>query len=488
MSPRFENYFDILLHHRLLRGEKTALKYEGTEVSYSLLDDNINRFGNVLKRLGVGPGERLTIALPDCPDTCYAFFGSMKCGVCPVIVSPDSSREDYEFIIEDSQSTALVTTASSNCAGVRIPLLKCALCVEDEDYRAMCAKASVKLDPGNSPAEDITFLVYTTDSEGKLRGVPHSQADMLCSAENYAGLVLNMSENDVVFSASKLSGSYGMGNSLFFPLYFGATVVLLAQKSLPTEVFRIVTESGPTIFFAVPTLYSMMLKTMNEDVRFDSIRFCVSAGDALPAAIYHEWKKRTGLEIVEGIGSTETLHIVISNRPGDVHPGSSGFVVPSYETRIVDENGLPAASGRSGLLLIRGGSIAPCYWNRPYMTAKTMLAEGWLKTGDIYIEEDGCYTYLGRTDQMFKSGGNWVSPAKVEEVLRGHPSVKECAVGRRKFENLMKPVAYVVVNPGAEVTQLARDLRSYVLRRLPKYMCPVLFDFCVDLPKITGRS
>ena len=232
-----------------------------------------------------------------------------------------------------------------------------------------------------------------------------------------------------------------------------------------------------------------MLKTLNETHSLDSLRLCSSAGEALPAATYHSWKELTGLEIIDGIGSTEALHIFISNRPGAVRPGASGYLVPPYEAKIVDGDGLPVPSGEPGDLLIRGKSTAPFYWNRPDKTAETMLADGWLRTGDIYVEKEGCYTYQGRADDMFKVDALWVSPITVEEVLREHPAVLECALTWRKLEGLVKPLAHVVLNAGfQEDMSLFRDLRNHVLQKLPEYMCPVQVVFCAALPKTdTGK-
>ncbi len=483
MSEHSQGFFPILQRHRLTRGGKTALICEGREVSFALLDDQINRFGNVLKGLGVRPKERVIVALPDGPDCFYAFLGSMKGGAWPVLLSPELAAGDYEFIVKDTQATALVTVERSAAATVSAPSVKHRLIIEADHYQALFAAASAVLEPASAATDDAAFLMYTTGGSGELRGVPHSQSAMLCCAENYAGRVLNMSEHDVVFSASKLSLSYGLGNSLIFPLYFGASVVLSPARSTPAEAFRVVAESRPTIIFAVPTLYGMMLKTLDEEVQLASLRLCVSAGEALPAALYHEWKKATGLEIIEGLGATETLHIFIANRPGASHPGSSGAVVPSYEVRLTDEDGQPAAPGEPGLLLVRGRSIASRYWNRPEATAKAMLADGWLKTGDICLEEDGRYTHQGRADTMFKAGGQWVSPARVEAVLQEHPSVKACLVTPHKLEGLLKPIAHVVLKPGTKGDMaMVRELRSHVLGRLPKTMCPVQFNFREDLP------
>ncbi len=489
MTSRFNDYSALLRHQALVRGDKTALIYEGTAVSYALLEENVNRFGNLLKTLGLLPRERIVIALPDCPEIFYAFLGGMKYGVCPILLSPDLSRGSYEYVLEDAQATVVITVGSSEAVTATSGSLKMTLRIDEARYGGLFGKAAPALDPHPAPEDGIAFMLYTSGSTGKPKGVPHSQEDMLFCAEHYSGRILEMSETDVIFSASKLFFAYGLGNSLIFPLAAGASVILLPRKSTPAEVFRVIAEGRPTLFFAVPTLYNMLIKTMAEEASFPSLRMCISAGEALPAGLCHEWKRLTGLEIIDGIGSTEALHIFISNRPGDVRPGSTGFVVPGYEARIIGEDGLPVASGQPGTLLIRGESTARQYWRRPEITARTMLADGWLNTGDVYVEEEGCYTYQGRADDMFKSGGNWVSPVQVEEVLRNHPAVLECAVTSRRLESLVKPLAYVVLKAGGEGDMaLTRQLRSFVLERLPEYLCPVQFVFTEAIPKTeTGK-
>lgn len=312
---------------------------------------------------------------------------------------------------------------------------------------------------------------------------------MLFTARQYAGKVLNMTEKDVIFSASKMFFAYGFGNSLTFPLYYGASAVLLAKKAEPYDVFRMIEQYQPTLLFCVPTLYNMLIKIMEGPVLLPSLRLCVSAGEALPASTYRIWKELTGLEIINGAGSTETMHIVISNMPGDVRPESSGFAVPGYEMKIIGEDGLPVKSGEQGILHLRGGSITPFYWNLPEKSAETILPGGWLKTGDYYMEVDGCYTYLGREDDMFKVGGAWVSPLKVEEAIRSHPCIMECAVTSRKLEGLLVPMAYVVLNPDFTGNmELTRELRDHVLKQLPGHMCPVQIHYVEDIPKTrTGK-
>lgn len=490
MTKRFYNVVcELLDPHVTSRGDQTAVYYQDQRISYARLQEQVNRFGNLLKELKVPPGERVLIALPDCPECVYAFLGSIKYGAWPVLVSPLLPPDAYAFMLNDSQASVVITTNASQAPQVRSEHLRHLLCIDDQGFAAKAAAASPELDPYPSREEDIAFLLYSSGSTGNPKGVPHRHRDLPFTADVYARQVLQISSEDLCFSASKLFFAYGLGNSLSFPFRAGAGVVLFPGKATALEVCKIISSYRPSLFFGVPTLYNLMLKTLNETDSLKSLRLCASAGEALPAATYLSWKKLTGLEIIDGIGSTEALHIFIANRPGAVRPGTSGYLVPPYEARIVDNDGVPVASGEPGHLLIRGKSTAPFYWNRPDKTAQTMLAYGWLRTGDIYIEEEGCYSFQGRADDMFKVDAHWVSPLTVEEALREHPGVLECAVTWRKLEGLVVPRAHVVLNPGfQEGMKLYRDLRAHVLQRLPEYMCPVEIVFSAELPKTdTGK-
>ncbi len=480
---------ELLDEQNDLRGDKVAIYYEEERISYPQLRERVNRFGNVLKGLGLVAGERILIALPDCPEAIYAFLGSMKLGVLPVLVSPHLSVGTASLILEDSQVAAVLLTDDFPAVEELPGYPRHVMRLGDGSLRDGMDAASPELDPHPSRRDDLAFMLYSSGSTGSPKGAPHRHGDIPFTADVYGGRVLGISKEDICFSASEIFFAYGLGNTISFPLRAGASVVLYPGKSTAPDILGAISSFRPTIFFGVPTLYNMMLKTLDETVSLDSLRLCVSAGEALPAVVYHRWKELTGLEIIDGIGSTEALHIFISNRPGQVRPGASGYVVPPYEARIVGDDGLPVPSGESGHLLIRGESTAPFYWHKPEKTSETMLEDGWLRTGDIYMETDDCYYYQGRADDMFKVDAHWVSPIQVEEVLREHDAVMECALTHRTLEGLVKPLAHVVLNPGfQESMALYRDLRAQVLRKLPEYMCPVQIVFCAELPKTeTGK-
>jgi len=482
-----ESFFDILEQHAAHRGNKTAIYYFREEITYSKLLEYINRLGNILKTLGIKRKERLVIALPDCPDTVYAFLGAIKIGAIPVLISPDLKEDTCKFILYDCDASAVITSNNTEISRIRSGSLRFKLYIDDSYYNELIKNSSCESE--NSPEKDINFLLYSSGSTGSPKGVPHRLSDINFIAETYGRQTLNITDRDITFSAGKLFFAYGFGNSLAFPFITGGSTVLFPDKPEPFEVMRIISEYKPTIFFGVPTLYHMMIKAMGKNFTFPSLRFCVSAGETLPAGIYNEWKEITGLEIIDGLGTTETMHIVISNIPGNVRPGSSGFPVPGYEVKITGEDGNTVPSGTAGHLLIKGNSNAPFYWNRPYKTKETMLPDGWLKTGDIYIEENGCYTYQGRIDDMFKVNANWVSPAQIEQVIKEHPSVTDCGVTWRKLEELVKPVAYAVLRKGFNGDlNLVKDIRNFILKKLPDYMCPVQIIFTEEIPRTeTGK-
>ena len=473
------------------RGNKTALLCGDEKVTYGEVLENVNKFANILKELNVKPAERVMIHLPDSPAFVYAFLGSIKHGAWPVPVNTMLETPDYEYLLSDSEARVLVTEKTSAAARAKTGHL-CYRIFSDDGLDAWLARSSSEADACPAREDDIAFWLYSSGSTGRPKGTPHKHIDMLFTAETYGRHIVKISENDIVFSVSKLFFAYGLGNSISLPFRHGATTVLLSGRPSPDKVMETISTCRPTIFFGVPTQYNSLLKKMN-GTRFPSIRACASAGEALPPEVFRRWKEKTGLEILDGIGSTEALHIFISNRPGDVKEGASGKLVPGFEAKIVDFMGDEVQPGDTGNLLIRGRSLTPGYWNRPEENAAKMDKDGWFRTGDMYSKTDDYFTYHGRGDDMLKVGGIWVSPVEIENVLMEHEAVSECAVVGQEIEGLIKPFAYVVPERNFAGTEkdrieLRKRLLEYTGGRLPKFKCPWDVIFSEDLPKTaTGK-
>jgi benzoate-CoA ligase family protein len=483
------------------RGAKVAIRSAAAgEVTYAQLAERVNRCGNALLGLGLGRGQRLLMVVKDCPEFFYLFWGAIKAGIVPVPLNTLLRADDYRYIIEDSVCSGLVWStefAAEVQPGLAAARTKppVALPVEggEKDVKRLIAAASPHLQAVPSAATAACFWLYSSGSTGRPKGAVHRQRDMVVTSQLYGEDVLGVRESDVCFSAAKLFFAYGLGNGMTFPLWAGATSVLLEPRPTPQSTFETIERFKPTLYFGVPTLYAAQLQAL-ETAKPDlsSIRWCVSAGEALPADIFRRWKERTGTVILDGIGSTEALHIFISNRGGDVRAGTSGKVVPGYEARIVTESGGEVPVGESGRLQIKGASTAAYYWNNPEKTASTMLGDDWLDTGDTYIRDaEGYYTYCGRSDDMLKVGGIWCSPIEIEAQLVSHPKVLEVAIiGAPDASNLIKPEAYVVLKQGVQGNDaLAAELMQHCKSRLAPYKFPRAIHFVTELPKTaTARS
>lgn len=480
---------ELLGNHPSKRGHKVAIYCGNMRVTYKELEQNINRFANVLRTMGVQPTERVMIMMPDSPMFVYAFLGSIKYGAWPVPVNTMLAEDDYRYLLNDSAARVLVTTKDSKAAGIETDHLQHKI-FPDNGFEELFAAASPEADPYLVDREDVAFWLYSSGSTGKPKGTPHKHVSMLHTADTYAKQLLKISEEDLCFSVSKLFFAYGLGNSVTFPLRFGATCVLLSESPTPDLVLATLRKFEPSVFFGVPTQYNSLLKKMNGST-FPSLRLCASAGEALPPEIFKQWKASTGLDILDGIGSTEALHIFISNRQDDVKEGTSGRLVPGYEAKIIDEEGKEIETGQTGHLVIRGTSLTPGYWNRPEENEHKMLGDGWFRTGDMYSQEDGYFVYQGRGDDMLKAGGIWVSPMEIEYALIEHPAVDECAVVGHKVEGLEKPFAYVVLNEAhASATKetVSKELLEFVGQKLPKFKRPWGIHFVDELPKTaTGK-
>jgi benzoate-CoA ligase len=496
--PQSENVAAGLLNANLERCPDKAAYLCGDDIlTHRGLAADSARFANLLRARGVGPGQRVVLVLPDSLAYPKAFLGVMLLGAVPVPVSAMLAPGDYAFILADCSATALITWEDSPAAqGARDVPDTGVVVFSGPDgpwgLSTHCAESEPAAVPGGAPG----FMLYSSGSTGRPKGVPHAQADLLGPAESWGREVLGITPEDVLFSASKMSFAYGLMSSLTLPLSFGATAVLFPGKPGPYELFGAIARYRPSLFFCVPTLYSLMLRAFEPGAPghdLSSLRLCYSAGEALPAVLCQEWQRQTGVEILDGIGSTEAFGLFLSNRPGRVRCGASGRVVPSFETRLVPDGGdgqspeLP--DGTPGNLLIRGPGLAKAYWNRPEKTAETMLADGWLATGDVYVRAGGVYTHQGRSDDMLKVGAHWVAPVQVEEALLTHPAVAECAVAALRVEGLMRPCAHVVLKaPGQANAALGLEILRHTRGLLPTYMCPVRVEFHDGLPRTpTGK-
>jgi len=481
------------------RGNKVCIRAtSGETVLYSQLFQRVNQAGNALLALGIQPGDRVLMVVKDCPEFYYLFWGAIKAGIVPVPVNTLLRARDYSYIIDNSEGKALIYSAEFSAEvepAIADVGVKPAHCLQvsggDQDFVSLLNDSAEELTPALTTAEDDCFWLYSSGSTGRPKGAIHRHRDMVVASQKYGCETLHVNESDVCFSAAKLFFAYGLGNGMTFPLWSGATAILYDQRPTPKTTFAVIEEFRPTLYFGVPTLYAAQLQEMaQEKPDLSSLRACVSAGEALPADILKRWKQQTGLDILDGIGSTEALHIFVSNRLDDIQPGTSGTVVPGYQARIVDDNGEAVATGESGHLLIKGDSTARCYWKNPQKTAATMV-DGWLNTGDTYIlDENGYYRYCGRNDDMLKIGGIWCSPFEIEDRLTEHPAVLEVAVvGREDEEGLVKPEAFVVLqNPDDQSEDMIEQLTQHCKQGLAPYKYPRWINFAAELPKTaTGK-
>ncbi len=512
------------------RGAKAAIfdAGDGSIHTYQDVWSMVNRTGNALRGLGVRPEERVMLLMLDSPELAYSFFGAIKIGAVAVPVNTLLKPRDYEYLLNDSRARVLIV--SETLLGQIEPIRRRLSSLEhvvvegkpgDDSgtlaYSALVEAASPELAPVLLSKDDACFWLYSSGTTGIPKGAVHLQHDMLVAADLYARPILGISECDRTFSVAKLFFAYGLGNGLYFPFRVGATTILYPGKPHAAKAFEIIEHYRPTLFFGVPTSYASMLALKGGPARdegsptkpFDtsSLRLCISAGESLPPALFERWQERYGVEILDGIGSTEILHIFISNRPGRVRPGSTGELVPGYDARIVNEEGRDVPLGEIGDLLINGDSVCAGYWNQHEATKSTIQGQ-WIRTGDKYArDQEGYFWYQGRSDDMLKVGGMWVSPVELENALIQHPVVLECAVvGVPDDHGLVKPKAFVVLKdplpaddnavysagtPGVSPTHadLAAELRSFVKERLAVYKYPRWIEFVSDLPKTaTGKT
>lgn len=488
-------------HMRENRSGKVAIECGEVRITYGQLFASVNQAGNALKQLGVRMEERVFLLLLDTPDFAAAFFGAIKIGAVPVPVNTLLKSADYKYLLNNSRARVAIVSQPllpliQETPRKELVFLERLLVVGDAapemNFAEIMASSSSELDPASTRKDDAAFWLYSSGSTGPPKACVHLQHDMVVSTERYAKAILNISESDRFFSVAKLFFAYGLGNGLYFSLSVGSTSILLPGPPRPQTVFEVIERHRPTLFFSVPSNYVKLLAHSAEKRDFDlsSIRHAVSAGEALPPSVFHRFKQRFGVEILDAIGSTEALHMVISNAPGEVRPGSSGKVLPGFEAKIVDDNDSPVAHGEVGNLIVKADSACACYWNEHEKTKNTIVGH-WLRTGDKYHQdEDGYFWYAGRSDDMMKVSGVWLSPVEIERVLSEHSAVLEVAIVFWKDDDeLFKPAACVVLRENTSATpQLARELQDFVVTHLPIYKRPHWVQFLPELPKTaTGK-
>jgi benzoate-CoA ligase len=515
--PERFNMADYFLYHNLEegRGDKICLYFEDKTWTYTQTAHMSSRVGNALRFLKVEPEDRVLIVLPDCPEFVWSWFGAARIGAVITMVNPLLPADDYQYYLEYTRARAAIVHQSFLKpfaeAASKANYLRSALIVGDEnatDPELTDLHARVKYfafseivepqptfcEPANTHRDDIAIWLFTSGSTGHPKGAVHLQHDLPFNTEVFAKRTMGVNENDLTVSVPKLFFGYATGTNLLFPFAVGGATALFSERSTPEKLFEVIERYRPTILTTVPTMINAMLNAPDAASRdLSSLRFCYSAGEALPPELYERWKKNLEVEICDGIGSAEMFHIYITNRPGDVKPGSLGKIVDGYEAKIVDASGQEVQVNEMGTLRIKGDSAALCYWNA-HEKSKETFAGDWCTTGDqFHLDAEGYYWYHGRTDDMLKVSGIFVAPAEIENCLLQHEAVLECAViGYDSGDGLVKPKAFVVLreefptdsdSEPAPQSELVDELQTFVKSHLAPYKYPRWIEFVKSLPK-----
>lgn len=507
--PEHFNMADYFLYHNLEEGRENnvCLYFKNRTYTYGEAARMANRVGNALREFGVDPEDRVLIVLPDCPEFVWTWFGAARIGAVITMVNSLLPVDDYRYYLDYTRARAAIVHESFIRpfaeAAEDATYLRTVFVVRNEDavdeeeihpqesVNFLSFDETVSSQPtvcraADTHRDDIAIWLFTSGSTGHPKGAVHLQHDLPHNTEVFAKRTMGVNENDLTVSVPKLFFGYATGTNLLFPFAVGGATALFAERPTPEKMFEVIERYHPTILTTVPTMINAMLNV--EDARahdLTSIRFCYSAGEALPVELYYRWKETFGVEICDGIGSAEMFHIYITNRPDDVKPGSLGRIVEGYEAKIVDAEGNEVPTGEMGTLKIKGDSAALCYWNA-HEKSKETFAGDWCTTGDqFHTDEDGYYWYHGRTDDMLKVGGVFVAPAEIENCLLQHGAVLECAViGHDEGDGLVKPKAFIVLREETEPSDtLADDIKQFVKGRIALYKYPRWVEFVTSLPK-----
>jgi 4-hydroxybenzoate-CoA ligase len=489
-------------------GDQVVFTDPTRELTYRALETATCQFGRGLYALGLRPESRILLLLLDTVDFPIAFWGAIRAGIVPIPLNTLLTAEQYAYILADSRAEIVLFSApllntlapivaqATAChtaivVGAHDPVAKLDR-VEMLTFEEVLTRGSSARFRASTLSDEVAFWLYSSGSTGAPKGVKHVHTSLVATAQLYGQGVLGVQADDVMFSAAKLFFAYGLGNAMSFPMAVGARAVLLPERATPETILETMRQHQPTIFYAVPTLYAALLAhpQLGRGAGSNRLRQCVSAGEALPAHVGQQWRTKVGVDILDGIGSTEMLHIFLSNRPGEIHYGTSGRPVPGYDAKIVGEDGCVLEAGEIGELVVSGPSAAEGYWNQRAKNRRTFVGE-WTYTGDKYLREpDGCYRYCGRVDDMFKVSGVWVSPFEVEAALITHPAVLEAAViGVPDADGLIKPKAFVVLNAGyAPDEGLFAALKEHVKQQAGVWKYPRAIEVHSELPKTaTGK-
>jgi benzoate-CoA ligase family protein len=492
------NMADYFLYHNLEEGRenRTCLYFEDKTYTYGETARMSNRVGNALRDLGVEMEDRVLIALPDCPQFVWTWFGASRIGAVVTMVNPLLPAEDYKYYLEYTRARVAVINEqlleTFAEAVVEARYLRHVLVVGHRydgnfvSFEQAIASMPETITPADTHRDDIAIWLFTSGSTGHPKGAVHLHHDLPYNTEVFAKRTVGVREDDLTVSVPKLFFGYATGTNLLFPFATGGATALFSERSTPEKMFEMIERFRPTILTTVPTMINSMLNLEGARSRdLSSLRFCYSAGEALPVELYNRWKETFGVEILDGIGSAEMFHIYITNRPGDVKPGSLGRIVEGYEARIVDTEGNEVPTGEMGTLRIKGDSAALCYW-QAHDKSKETFAGDWCTTGDqFHMDTEGYYWYHGRTDDMLKVSGVYVAPSEIENCLLQHEAVLECAVvGHDEGDHLVKPKAFIVPRAGFEPNdELAQQIKEFVKSRIALYKYPRWIEFATSLPK-----